>query len=173
MLNYSKLTNEKLPNNVNCFLKREVMLKRSVPRRIQARNHTIKLLLAPVITEAMKEIYKQPWCSVLHNKTQRAQFLYENLSSFEYFLEIDFSKYDAHQSQSLLYIEYLFLKRVLGTEFADSWWLLTSCRNDGKAQSLSEFVYSVLATRMSGEHTTTGGNTLINKVLQEFIFDLL
>lgn len=45
--------------------------------------------------------------------------------------------------------------------------------NNGVFQSIAGLRYTVLGTRMSGESSTSLGNTLVNYYVQKFIFNKL
>lgn len=42
--------------------------------------------------------------------------------------------------------------------------------NNGVFQSMSGIRYNVCATRLSGESMTSGGNTIVNKIVQQYVY---
>lgn len=61
------------------------------------------------------------------------------------------------------------MKLILGPKFADDWWQACCNYQEGRFKGQRSIDYFVFATRMSGESTTTFGNTVINWCLSDFI----
>lgn len=82
----------------------------------------------------------------------------------DYFYELDFSKYDTTQSTRLLEsTELQLIKHVTNEEISSVWQNIVHGVNKGRLQTGGNYVidYEIEGTKMSGEVTTSPGNTFI------------
>lgn len=121
------------------------------------------------MNELSKLLEQQEWYVGGEHPRTRGHVVYQKLSGYPYLVETDFERYDAHEHSGLLRIEYVIMKTILGQKFADDWWQACCNYQEGRFKGLRKIDYFVFATRMSGESTTTFGNTVINRCLSDFI----
>lgn len=187
---YKKIKDGRLIRNerfagVSSFVKFEKFeydkLFEKAPRMIQHRSfeylYTLKRLLWP-FSKAMLRSDKlssgqQIKTIFMKGRTQKdmAKVLKESWDNYSkpIALCIDHSKFDAHVCWELLSVERVFwvtlAKEYLSDDLAEliKDLLISQCDNKGKTKF--KIRYRVLGTRMSGEYTTSDGNSLINYLI--------
>lgn len=69
----------------------------------------------------VNQFKSQPWYIGHLDPFVRGNYIFNYFKGYNFFLEIDFNRYDAHQHGGLLRVEKMLISRILGADFAEFW----------------------------------------------------
>lgn len=150
---------------IESFTKRECLVKLSAPRGIQTRLVANKVLTSPYIAYAESLLKQTSWYIGHLDDREKFLFLGKMFGFDTAVLCSDFSKFDSTQTQLCFIVETMYLEMLYGSGFAEMWWANVAEINYGEPNMKRRVKFAMIGTKMSGESTTSLGNSLVNKIL--------
>jgi len=155
-----------------CFMKDEVYTEWKFARGIYSRTDAYKCLVGPIFKAIEKEVFKSDWFIKKVPVAERPAFILERLGRERgcYYVT-DYTSFESHFTPQLMKIEFMLYQYMLQRLSCKEWFMKLVRKVQGGTNkcSFKKFVFTILATRMSGEMCTSLGNSFFNMCVTRFL----